>query len=210
MHPILDRFLETFTVGWIYGVEKQLETFGPGAVFSYMIGTFGSILLASCLWFVLEENAIWAGFIAWAVCYSIGLGCTFFFLSTKGLKISMILDLAFGNMHDFRDEISPVIGWVPWTWCLLIKHFIPQVILILFVNLASSSKFRYYEGYPMWPYQFLGILIVSISIFVFLLGVVFPDLYSGLVSYEEKVSEKDQVGKLDEKKEIEEDDDLDA
>ena len=94
-----------------------------------MITTFGSVLLASGLWFGLEENAIWAGFLALAITYSVGMAVTIVLLllrrmeegeeSSETLGAAMI-DLAFGNMRDYKNTLEPVIGWVPTAWCLLV------------------------------------------------------------------------------------------
>ena len=169
-----------------------------------MITTFGSVLLASGLWFGLEENAIWAGFLALAITYSVGMAVTIVLLllrrmeegeeSSETLGAAMI-DLAFGNMRDYKNTLEPVIGWVPTAWCLLVKHFIPQVLLILFINLATSenddgkSVFGRYGDYPMEPYQAIGIFVVCLSIAVFFVGLLFPDVYSGLVSYDDEEPE---------------------
>jgi hypothetical protein len=118
--------------------------------------------------------------------------------SSETLCAAMI-DLAFGNMRDYKNTLGKVIGWVPTARCLLIKHFIPQVLLILFINLAASenddrkSVFGRYGDpypYPMKPYQASGIFVVCLSIAVFFVGLLFPDVYSGLVSYDDKEPEK--------------------
>ena len=108
-----------------------------------------------------------------------------------------MIDLAFGNMRDYKNtmEMEKVIGWVPTAWCLLVKHFIPQVLLILFINLATSenddgkSLFGRYGDHPMMPYQAIGIFVVCLSIAVFFVGLLFPDVYSGLVSYDDEEPE---------------------
>jgi hypothetical protein len=189
----------------MYGLEKQIDRFGAGTFFAYMITTFGSVLLASGLWFGLEENAIWAGFLASAITYFFGMAVTIVLLrrkmkaeeSSETLGAAMI-DLAFGNMRDYKNTMEPVIGWVPTAWCLLVKHFIPQVLLILFINLATSenddgkSVFGRYGDYPMEPYQAIGIFVVCLSIAVFFVGLLFPDVYSGLVSYDDEAPEGDK------------------
>ena len=189
----------------MYGLENQIDRFGAGAFFAHMITTFGSVLLASGLWFGLEENAIWAGFLASAITYSLGMAITIVLLrrkmkaeeSSETLGAAMI-DLAFGNMRDYKNTLEKVIGWVPTAWCLLIKHFIPQVLLILFINLATSEnangKFNFGNygdpyPFPMMPYQAIGIFVVCLSIAVFFVGLLFPDVYSGLVSYDDEEPE---------------------
>jgi hypothetical protein len=46
----------------------------------------------------------------------------------------------FQNIIDLRNDFVAVVGWIPVTWALLIKHFIPPVILILFANLRASEN----------------------------------------------------------------------
>ncbi len=157
-----------------------------------MITTFGSILLASILWFTLEKNAIWAGFVALISTYAFGMGWTILFLVLESADAPLpeaLLDLAYGNMRDYKATLEPVIGWVPHIFCILVKHFIPQVLLILFVNLAASkvpstdlNMFGNYGGYPNAPYQIMGILVVVLALLVFVVGVIAPSVYSGFVS----------------------------
>jgi len=74
----------------------------------------------------------------------------------------------------------------------MIKQFIPHVVLILFINLAQSKNddgeplFGNYGGYSSWPYQILGYGTVLFSISLFLIGFLFPNLYSGLSLLDEK------------------------
>jgi hypothetical protein len=192
------RFLETFAVGWLFGFEKQIERSGAKAYYLYMITTFGSILLASILWFTLEKNAIWAGFVALILTYAFGMGWTILFLleSANEPLPEALMDLAYGNMRDYKATLEPVIGWVPHIFCILVKHFIPQVLLILFVNLAASkvpgtdlNLFGNYGGYPNLPYQFMGILVVVLALLVFVAGVIAPSVYSGFVSLDKEIEE---------------------
>jgi len=195
---LLVGFLETFAVGWLFGFEKQIKRSGAKAYYLYMITTFGSILLASILWFTLEKNAIWAGFVALISTYAFGMGWTILFLleSANEPLPEALMDLAYGNMRDYKATLEPVIGWVPHIFCILVKHFIPQVLLILFVNLAASkvpntdlNLFGNYGGYPNLPYQFMGILVVVLALLVFVAGVIAPSVYSGFVSLDKEIEE---------------------
>jgi len=82
-----------------------------------------------------------------------------------------------------RKKLEPVVGTVPILWCFLIKQIVPHVLLILFVNLATSktdkgkSNFGHYGEYETTPYQVLGILSFSFMVFLILLGLVFPSAY---------------------------------
>ena len=72
------------------------------------------------------------------------------------------------------------------------KQLIPQVILILFINLAQSKNddgdplFGNYGGYISWPFQVLGYLAVVFAGFLFLLGLAVPNAYNGLTLIDEK------------------------
>lgn len=155
-------FIETFAVGWIYGIEDQIAKHGIGAVFAYMFANFGSVLIACGFWFGVN---VWSGFVALLIVYGVFVGITVSFLSKNKGSITedplgaKMMDLAFGNIFDFQTKAEPIIKYVPTIWCFLIKQFIPQVLLFLFVNLAQSktktgqSKFGHYEGYPFAPYQ---------------------------------------------------------
>jgi hypothetical protein len=90
---------------------------------------------------------------------------------------------------------------VPFLWCLLIKQFIPHVLIILFINLAQSNNgvaapddgpiFGGYGGYENRPYQVLGILTFAFAAFLFLVGLAFPDVYATLaVPQNEKAEEE--------------------
>jgi hypothetical protein len=92
----------------------------------------------------------------------------------------------FGNIVALRDRMQQEVGRVPFVWCFLMKHIIPHILIILFVNLAQSENadgeplFGNYSGYPTKPYQILGMLSFVFVLFVFVLGVLFPDLYAPL------------------------------
>ena len=155
-------FTESFAVGWIYGIEDQITKYGTGAVFAYMFANFGSVLIACGFWFGVN---VWSGFVALLVVYGVFISITVTFISKNEGSITedplgaKIMDLAFGNIFDFKAKAEPIIKYVPTIWCFLIKQFIPQVLLFLFVNLAQSKTstgkalFGNYGGYPFSPFQ---------------------------------------------------------
>lgn len=99
---------------------------------------------------------------------------------------SMTYELMFKNIADLRSDLSGVVGYLPFAWTLLIKFFIPPVILILFglacdaENADGTKVFGHYSGYVFSPYQILGILCVVFAGFLFLSSLVAPNLYSAL------------------------------
>ena len=186
--------LETFSVGWIYGIEKSIDTLGAPVVHFFLFGNFGSIILASGLWFGLKnDHAIWAGFVGLVVFYLACLAICLVFMKKKGmLSKNGLYELYFANMFDLKKELQPVIGHVPTIWCILIRHVIPHLLLILFINLARAdnaageSLFGHYEGYATWPYQVLGILTAAFAFFLFLIGVAAPKTMAWLDLPDEK------------------------
>merc|ERR1712025_692578 len=91
----------------------------------------------------------------------------------------------FGNIVALRDRMKGVIGGVPFIWCVLMKHFIPHVLIILFINLAQTKnedgkpKLGNYGEYRS-PYQVMGCLVVAFTLVLFLVGVFLPNLYAPL------------------------------
>lgn len=98
----------------------------------------------------------------------------------------MAYELMFKNIAELQSDLSAVVGYLPFVWTLLVKFFIPPVILILFglscdaENAAGQKVFGHYEGYVFSPYQILGILIVVFTGFLFLSSLVAPKMYSAL------------------------------
>jgi len=95
-------------------------------------------------------------------------------------------ELSFGNIVRLRNRIQPVIGAVPFLWCFLIKQFIPHILIVLFINLATSKNengdpnFGNYGGYEKQPFQALGILTLVFTLVLVIIGVIFPKIYETL------------------------------
>ena len=140
--------METFAAGWMANIDKQFATLGHKITLTYMIGTFGSVLFACCLWFGVDgDAAVWSGFLVLIVGYLLTHALTLFLCSQKMAEepekwtwSTIIYEVSLKNVIDLRDELSTVCGWIPWAWAFMMKHFIPQVLLILFINLATSEN----------------------------------------------------------------------
>jgi hypothetical protein len=171
----------------------QPTTAAP-VVYSFMTANFGAAVVGCILWFSLPtESAFWAGCVGYLGVYFLFLGVTIFFIKKKvdasdgewTIK-SMLWEVYFGNILALRNEMQEVIGPVPFIWCFLMKHIIPNALIILFVNLAQSEMddglpvFGNYGGYPDHPYQILGIIVVAFTLLIFIVGVLFPDVYAPL------------------------------
>jgi len=188
---ILLGFFETFSAGWIFGIEEQIKTFGVDAVITYMSANFLSVFAASLVWFTAEENNVWGGFVTLIVVYFFFFAMTLYHLYVKvkedpscGTLEYLLEQLAFGNVFYLAKEMSHVVGVLPKAWAVLIKQFIPQVLLILFINLAvtknevGETKFGHYGKYAAWPYQTIGIASVCFAFVIIMVGFSISDLFA--------------------------------
>ena len=192
---ILVGFFEAFGSAWAYDLPGQIERQSAPVVLAFWTANFGAVILGCVLWFSLEPDvAVWAGFVGFFGWYFTFVGVTGYFMQkklamdTEGAWTMQTLwwEVYFGNILILRNRMQEVIGRVPFLWCVLMKHFIPHVLVILFVNLAQSKTtaglplLRNYGGCATVPYQVLGILVVTFTLVLFTGGVIFPDLYSPL------------------------------
>jgi hypothetical protein len=191
---ILVGFFEAFGSAWAYDIVGQMERQGAPIVYSFMTANFGAVILGCGLWFGLPAGtAVWGGFVGFFLWYFSFVGVTGYFINEKVASSdgkwtmrAMWWEVYFGNILALRDRMQEVIGPVPFIWCLLMKHFIPHVLIILFVNLAQSKTedgetlLGNYSGYADHPYQILGIIVVAFTLILFLGGVFFPDIYAPL------------------------------
>eukprot|EP00177_Eucheuma_denticulatum_P007827 GFKZ01014247.1.p1 GENE.GFKZ01014247.1~~GFKZ01014247.1.p1 ORF type:complete len:634 (+),score=57.27 GFKZ01014247.1:285-2186(+) len=186
---LLVGLFETFAIGWIYGIEDQMKVLGTLPVAGFVLATFAPIVLASGFWFGLENRAIMWGFISLGIGYAVLMGLVLVLLARKVSSDQSLTwrtalkELLMGNVLKFRRDVTGIVRYIPLVWFILIRHFIPQILLILFANLASAktdlrkSKFGNYSDYSA-GYQALGITVFSISLGLLLLGVVFPRAYA--------------------------------
>jgi len=202
---ILVGFFEAFGSAWAYDILGQFERLSPAVVWSFMVANFGAIFLGCGLWFGLpndNKQAVWGGFVGAISWYLIGVAFTGYLLKKrlaadtegKWTMKSLWWELYFGNIVALRDRMQTQIGRVPFVWCFLMKHIIPHLLIILFINLAQSTNddgplFGNYGGYETKPYQVLGILTFVFTLFVFAVGVIFPDLYAPLALPQVKEAE---------------------
>merc|ERR1711862_570108 len=205
---ILIGFFECFAAGWMFEIDEQIEALGKPIVYLYIFSTFSSVIIASILWFAVDniKNNMLAGFIALIVIYMTGMIGVFTMLAKKKKErnftwSSILHQLMFRNVFELRDQLSKSgVGYLPPIWCILIKHVIPALLLILFVNLAGAKDtssglplFGNYSGYVTYPYQFLGILIVAFTLFLMTLGFIRPVTYDILADYEDESTLKDKM-----------------
>jgi len=196
---IMISFCKTFSAGWIYGLENQLSTFGSKIVYAYMLTSFGPLIIACMIWFWTPNNTVVIGFVLWIVLYVIGIiKCA---IEIKGLVEhnpnleftlnSAVFELVMGNILQLKHTLESSVGGIPTMWPYLVKHFIPQVLIILFFNLTGSRNelgepmFGHYEAYP-FPYQCIGIFLVLLVFLVFLMGLKHPDSFQKIAALQEQ------------------------
>jgi SNF family Na+-dependent transporter len=199
---------ECYAAGWVYNIEGQFERLGQNTVIAYHVTTFGSVTLASILWFGISDadTALWAGFVGWVISYIAGMFFVTFLLKKKmqadpSLTLKgMYYDLTMRNAMELKSDLSESAGYLPTFWIVLVKHFIPPLIIILFALDTSSGKFGAYGGYPVTPYQVLGIMTVVFAAFLFISSMVYPKMYSALEKpkNEEAPEEEEAPKKVDE------------
>ena len=89
---------------------------------------------------------------------------------------------------DLRNQLSETVGFLPSAWAIMIKQFIPHILLILFINLARAQDgLGAYGGYAQWPYQVLGYASMFFAAVLFLVGLLLPDFYNGLSLVDDKM-----------------------
>jgi len=140
-------FCKALSAGWIYGMKRQVEHLGNrwNIVYAYFGTTFGSFLFASLVWFGVKGETFWLGFMSLIVIY--GSGVAYCLHNLKNLvdedkSVSMKFlrnELLMGNVLELRAELATSVGYLPWIWAFLMKHVIPQILLVLFFNLFFAK-----------------------------------------------------------------------
>jgi len=193
---------ECFSAGWIYNIEEQVDSLGSPIVFSFMATYFGSFFVACIAWFASDPSvAMWAGFVALLSSLSVGLAFVALLMRHEMKKGSMWswrsawFDLALRNVFELRDDLAIVVGRIPLVWALLVKFFIPPVLLVLFsMGCAATTddgktEFGNYGGYPP-TFQVLGIMAVFFIGFLFFSAAIMPRLYTGFTKTNSPVPNK--------------------
>eukprot|EP00553_Chaetoceros_curvisetus_P003883 CAMPEP_0204617046 /NCGR_PEP_ID=MMETSP0717-20131115/4133_1 /ASSEMBLY_ACC=CAM_ASM_000666 /TAXON_ID=230516 /ORGANISM="Chaetoceros curvisetus" /LENGTH=560 /DNA_ID=CAMNT_0051630461 /DNA_START=486 /DNA_END=2165 /DNA_ORIENTATION=- len=154
---ILIGFCKAFSAGWMYGLQDQKHKFGESVVQVFMFTTFGSVISSCIIWFGVEGDTTIFGFVIFFLMYSVGIKVISVKLRAHDLNPKHTLyDLYMGNVLDLTANLESSVGKIPKAWPFLLKHFIPQVLLALFINLAfakngqGQTQFAHYEGYLEW------------------------------------------------------------
>ena len=139
------------------------------------------MIIACFLWFGIgdAEAALGAGFAGLVLCYTLGMAFVTYLMKKRRPERSLrslYYELYMGNVMQLREDLREHCGNLPVVWAVLIKHFIPQILLVMFALGANADTvdadgnsvkvFGHYEGYVAWPYQVLGILTVVFTGFL--------------------------------------------
>lgn len=192
---LLVGFLEAFGAAWAYGILEQYKIVGPKPILSYMMTNFVPVAIAIGFWAGQDRSTNWTGLVAAIVSWLFGLMVTHYYLmkrtskeAGRWTKRSIWFECAFGNISRLRDQIQPVIGNIPFIWVILIKNIVPHTCIVLFFNLLTSPDGAgTYSGYAIRPYQLLGLLCFIFAIFLFLVGLLVPEVYAPLALPQTKV-----------------------
>ncbi|PXF41888.1 Sodium- and chloride-dependent GABA transporter 1 [Gracilariopsis chorda] len=189
---ILIGFMECFSIGWIYGIESQISTLGWMPVVAYMAATFGPVCLASGFWFGANSDEIMKGFVSLVVSYAVLMMGVFYLCYRVKQKSSeditwrrILVELFMGNVLKLRKDLVGVVRYIPVLWFFMVRHLLPQLLLVLFANLATANnddtrarrKFGHYSNYPR-GYQALGITVFVLACVIIMVGMVFPRAYA--------------------------------
>lgn len=199
---VIVGILETFSVGWIYGIEKQSRRIGWKPTIAFMFATFGPLVFACGLWFGLDRETYWKGLVALFASYISMLGIVMF-LVQREIRIrgsqklnwkEAITELYVGNLATLQQTLFGTVGNIPFVWFILIKHFVPAVLVIVLAGISSgdinialsvfaespSSATKTFGNFGMFPvaYQIVGVSIFVAAMALFVIGVVLPGTYA--------------------------------
>jgi len=191
---LLVGFLEAFGATWAYGMLDLFKSIGVKPTVAYMMSNFIPVLISCWLW-SNDTYADWVGYAASVVFWSFGLIFTHYFLWQRVKQEpgrwtlrSIWYECAFGNIGRLRDQIQPIVGYIPFVWMPVIKNLVPHTCIMLFFTLLSApSGAGNYGGYSVRPYQLLGLLSFIFAIFIFLIGLLVPEVYEPLALPQTKV-----------------------
>jgi hypothetical protein len=97
------------------------------------------------VWFGVKGETFWLGLISLLVIYGSGVAYCLHNLNSlvdEDNSVSMKFlrnELIMGNILELRQELEASVGYIPWIWALLMKHAVPQILLVLFFNLFFAK-----------------------------------------------------------------------
>ena len=180
-----------------------MDSVGKILVYTYGGVTFVPFLIASGFWWGLDSSAsLWIGFVVYFVTYGAGMVVVVFMARKAAIQYdkslgSVMRTLTIGNVEDLKKvlETHTGEGAIPMLWAINLKHIMPQALILCFINLIATKvnvgtavnpdmkpSFSNYGGYENWPFQCVGIIIFCVGLGAFIVGLLFPSLYDGLLA----------------------------
>merc|ERR1719270_124796 len=188
-------YMECVSVGWVAYSSEQIEKIGKPA---YLLA-FGSMVASSVLGPYIgfgiggysdqAEAGTVVGLMLGFVLFAMGIGGSCY-LAKKHGSTSAVYDTLLFNIETLREKLNDKCGApvgnfsIPMLWSLLIKFFIPPVLMCMLMLKLRSPAFGAYEGYPSY-YQFWGIAIILAPLAIFVMGMVKPELLDIVMPEEE-------------------------
>jgi len=211
-------FVQSFAAGWLYNVGQQADRVGVASTWGLLVNyNLAALVGAAAAFSIGGKTGCAVGFLFGLGVGAIGttIACAVAKPNKGQSEKDLLWDLFFGNVEELRhkinnvvagkepDEINKVVAengqWlVPFAWSVLIKFFIPPVLLVLICGIVTEetadgkSKFGNYGGYPS-GYQTIGVIAALLTVVIVGLGMVFPSAYSCLTFKDEPEGEESSV-----------------
>jgi len=165
------------------------------ATISYTMANFVPVIVMIGLWSSHYDQ--WVAYVSTVIFWLAGMLVTHFLLVQRMERQpgrwtyrSIWFECAYGNISRLRDQIQPVIGYIPFIWAILMKNLVPHACILLFFNLLLAPTGQgagTYGDYAIRPYQLLGLLTFIFAIFLFFIGLLVPEVYEPLAVPQTKV-----------------------
>jgi len=195
-------YVECLSAGWIAYSKEQTERIGARAWWTMLGAMIFSSIISPRLGLGLGsfETFDRYGYKHWVTGTIVGIlaGPLLF---TAGVTIAVrearkhreakslpcdlrnvLSDLLLYNVECLRGKLNEVVGApagnvsIPFFWSLLVKFFIPPVMMVLLLMKIKSPAYGNYEGYPDW-YQGWGLFLSYVPWLAFLVGLLAPQVY---------------------------------
>jgi hypothetical protein len=189
-------YMECVSVGWVYMQQEQVKRIGWAAWTISFASFFYASIIAPRAGFGIgmqsdealpgSVTGIVIGFGVFIVGQLLALRMARAHRKSEGIEGSALYDVLLFNVESLRADMNKVVGSgvgnvsIPLVWSILVKFFIPPVLMIMLEIKLMSSSFGAYEGYHTW-YQGWGIAISFLPWAAFAIGLVAPWLYDFLM-----------------------------
>jgi len=182
-------FIETFVAGWLAKGENQENKIGKQARYMAMFAVFFSSIVAVRVgfgvgsWSTKAEDGTIVGVVFGIVLFvvltfvAIKMAATH---SNRSVSQEVVYDVLLLNVEDLRSQLNETVGQngnipIPLVWSLLVKFFIPPVLILCLWMKFKSPSFGNYGGYPQY-YQGWGMFVGFLPWLVLLVGFIHPPL----------------------------------